>query len=161
MGKLLRSRFTSFRSPAQRHRSPDLQAEFARLWSCGVVSLQQLREDGHVVVTVRFPSNRDGSRNETPMLCRGLANEGNTFPLLVKLLRTKGKIPQRGGTFTFFVRRGFVWEAVTPAKDTFKSGESLLLLVRANNLPSVVNNKLTCARREEATAAAIEWADTA
>ena len=102
-----------------------LQDELAKQWSSsqGVVSKLELSEDGYAIVIVRTKFT------DTTILCRGLANEANTYAYLSKILQQKGLISNKGNPGAFFLRKGFVWETVNPQKDTFRSGNCVMLVV--------------------------------
>ena len=108
---------------------PNIQKELSKQWTCnqGVVSKLELAEDGHAVVIIRT------KLADTTAICKGLANEGNNYYVLTRLLRLKGLIAKQGRPGVFFTRKGFVWETVDVNKDSFRSGDCLMLIV--NRIP--------------------------
>ena len=102
-----------------------LQDELAKQWSSnqGIVSKLELAEDGYAIVIVRTEFT------DTTVLCRGMANEANTYAYLSKILQQKDLITNKGNPGSFFLRKGFVWETVNPQKDTFRSGNCIMLVV--------------------------------
>ncbi len=106
-----------------------LQAELARLWSpANTASNQRVIEDGYAKVVLR------GATADTNVIFKGLANEGNRFGLLPRLLKANGTIGKSAQVAAYFLRKGFVWELVDPGRDTFKSGDSIMLVTKGNCL---------------------------
>ncbi len=104
----------------------NLQKELTKHWSLhrAPVSSTQIVEDGFVVVIVRTPAF------DIKIVCKGLANEGNAFTSLVKVLKRQHLISKHDKIDSFFVRRAFAWEAADPTRDKFRSGDCLMAVVR-------------------------------
>ena len=103
----------------------NLQKELTKQWSLkqGVVSQLQVIEDGYAVIVVR------NSILDTTIVCKGLANQGNSYGYIMKLLRLKGFVSKREKVDSVFVKNALAWEAADPVKETFRSGDHLLMVV--------------------------------
>ena len=111
------------KSPAILISKANLHKELTKQWSLhnGAVSLLQVIEDGYAFVLIK------SSHSEIAVVCKGLANEGNRYTQLAKMLQEKGLIFKQERIKSFSIRRTFVWETVDPCKETFRSGDSLML----------------------------------
>ena len=111
----------------------NLQQELSKQWSLkhGVVSKLDVSEDGYATVILRT------NKVDTSIICKGLANESNTCGVLIKLLRTKSLITMHERIGAFFIRNGLSWDSIDPEKDTFRSGDCLLLVIQQPLAPKV------------------------
>ena len=114
------------RAPVQRRVALAREAmvqPFAAWAGPRLARLSELSENGYAIVTLR-----EGEK-ETTLVCRGLANEGNDFRRLFARLRGQGLLPRGAVVTHVFVRRALVWESIDVAKECFKSGDALVVVV--------------------------------
>ncbi len=115
----------SNKSPTVLISKTNLQKELTKQWSLqhGVVSQFQVVEDGYALVLIKSP------HYDTSVICKGLSNEGNKYSSLLKMLQKRGLVAKQERIKAFFIRKAFVWEAIDPAKDTFRSGDNVMIIV--------------------------------
>ena len=97
---------------------------FASWCEPGFPKPSDVSENGYAVVTLR------GAEGETTVVCRGLANEGNESNNLITRLREGNLISHSASVTQIFLCHDLVWESLSPAKASFRSGDSLVLVVR-------------------------------
>ncbi len=90
--------------------------------------LSEISDNGYAIVTLRKATG------ETTIVCRGLANEGNSSSRLIKRLRDGQLISRSASVAHIYLCRELVWESLNPEKTFFRSGDSLVLVLREPRL---------------------------
>ena len=101
-----------------------IQWIIARQWSrpTSFPTSADISDDGHVKVIVKQTST------QANIIFRGLRQSGNTYRVLVKLMKSK-KLLSKRGSVGLFIRKGFMWEPVSDRDGMFSSGSYVLAVV--------------------------------
>ena len=93
-----------------------------------MAKLSEISDNGYAIVTLRKATG------ETTFVCRGLANEGNASSKLIQRLRDSQLISHSASVTQMYLCRELVWEPLRPDKTFFRSGDSLVLVIREPRL---------------------------
>ena len=93
-----------------------------------MAKLSEICDNGYAIVTLRKASC------ETTIVCRGLANEGNASSALIKRLRDSQLLSHSAKVLHMYLCHELVWESLSPEKTYFRSGDSLVLIIREPRL---------------------------
>lgn len=100
----------------------DIKREIDEQWNPSKsMTKPKIKENGKVLVSISSGST------ESRVLCEGLAREGNSYGRLLRVLRTRGYIPAGRRVTAVLVDKGFANFRVQARKDSFGSGEKIVV----------------------------------
>eukprot|EP00826_Nyctotherus_ovalis_P057327 TRINITY_DN7832_c0_g1_i2.p1 TRINITY_DN7832_c0_g1~~TRINITY_DN7832_c0_g1_i2.p1 ORF type:complete len:120 (-),score=39.26 TRINITY_DN7832_c0_g1_i2:91-450(-) len=83
----------------------------------GAVSQFEVAEDGHVLVFIK------SLLSTSTVVCTNMHNTGNSYKMLIRLLKSKGLIALEQRVKSVAVKANQLWDAVEVSKDTFNSSD--------------------------------------